>query len=208
VLFASGLTLVFSSDDSDPVLEFYLRRAQHAFDSRDPARTGTSYSFRAKCYYKHVGDGGEIARVDSAEIDYFYSWGKLDSQKTVSGNVDLFKDLDLTYPRIFDQDYNYNLFPNDTGGRELAIGFDTDSLNDPKPVGVVLIDRELYYPLWLYLSYPHQEGYVRFSRAFRFTVEQGRLFPDSLWEVGAKAGVFFSEHYRLETGITDITVYP
>jgi len=206
VLMCVTLSLVAADDAENPILDFYVQRAEHAFTSRNPAETGVSYSFQAKFYRKVIEKGGVTGSVDSAVIDYFYSWGKLDSLRPVSGDFERFKDTDLDYPDVFKMDYIYNLYPNDTGGQELAIGFDTRTAEDTLPTGLVIIDRELYYPMWLYLSYPNKVGYKRFTRSFRFTEVEGMTFADSVWEVGAKAGVFFSEYYRIETGITDITV--
>ena len=206
VLLAAAVSLLADDETDNPILDFYVERARHAFESRNPAETGVSYSFQAKFYRKVIEKGGVIGHVDSAVIDYFYSWGKLDSLRPVSGDFERFQNTDLDYPDVFTGDYVYNLFPNDTGGPQLSIGFDTPTADDTLPVGLVVIDRELYYPLWLYLSYPNKVGYKRFTRSFRFTEVEGMMFADSVWEVGAKAGVFFSEYYRIETGITDITV--
>jgi len=200
------LSLAAADDAENPILDFYVQRAEHAFVSRNPAETGVSYSFRATFYRKVIETGGVAGRIDSAVIDYFYSWGNLDSLRPVSGDFERFQKTDLDYPDVFKYDYVYNLYPNDTGGQELAIGFDTRTADDTLPTGLAIINRELYFPMWLYLSYPNKVGYKRFTRSFRFTEVEGMTFADSVWEVGAKAGVFFSEYYRIETGITDITV--
>ena len=98
------------------------------------------------------------------------------------------------------------MFPNDTGGPQLAIGFDTDSLRDPRPVGLAMIDRDEYYPKWLYLFYPEEKNHSRFTKSFRFVQQDGLLFPDSVWVVGAREGVFSTEHYRIETDVTEISI--
>ena len=203
-----GLVVAIAQETGDPVVDFYVQRANHAFESRSPEAGGVTYSFRARSHFKHIGRKGRVDKVDSAVVDYYYSWGSLGSQKTVSGDLSQFKNLDLTYPNVFAQDYVYNLFPNDTGGPDLAIGFDTDSSDDARPVGLAVIDRDEYYAKWLYLSYPKKPGHRRYSRSFRFTEKAGRIFPDSVWIVGSSDGVFFSENYRIETSITDITISP
>jgi hypothetical protein len=59
---------------------------------------------------------------------------------------------------------------------------------------------------WLYLYYPSTSGVERLTRSFRFTEVEGYVFPDSIWEVGARSGIFSLEYYRLETGIVEIEV--
>jgi len=206
LIVAIGLAAMMAA--GDPVLDFYVERADHAFESRDPVATGVTYSFRAHTFFKHVSRNGEINRIDSAVIEYYYSWGKLDSALAISGDADRFDDLDLSYPNVFAAEYQHNLFPNDTGGTEMGIGFDTDSDDDARPVGLALIDRDRYHLLWMYLSYPNKKGFRRFSRSLRFVEHEGRVFPDSLWVVAARDGVLFSEHYRIEVGITNITIGP
>ncbi|MBN1211407.1 MAG: hypothetical protein JXA92_02410 [candidate division Zixibacteria bacterium] len=193
--------------DDDPVLDFYWDKAGRVGRSRDPVETGAVYSFVAVSHYMKIGRKGRVENVDSVRSEYFYSWGKLDSTKTLAGDPGKFKNLDLSVPDIFGFDYIRYFYPNDTGGTDLAIGFDTESAQDPRPVGLLIIDRDRYVLRWMYLFYPKKENYQRYSRSYRFVEVEGLVFPDSVWEVGAKRGIFFSEHYRLETGISDIKVY-
>jgi hypothetical protein len=107
---------------------------------------------------------------------------------------------------VFDQDYQFSFYPNDTGGKYLAIGFDTDSAGDPRPVGLAIIDRYEYSLHRLYLFYPHQAGYKRLSRTLHFVKHEGYIFPDSILELAARAGIFSTDHYRLETVISNIKI--
>ncbi|MEA3297096.1 MAG: hypothetical protein U9R56_04460 [candidate division Zixibacteria bacterium] len=192
----------------DPVLEFYCGRAAAVFTARDPIEHGLCFSFTVRSYYKSVGRRGNIEDVDSAVIRYHFSFGHLDSQKTVLCTSDKLTDIDFSFPNVFSEHYLYNFYPNDTGGVNIAIGFDTDSVGNNQPVGLALIDREQYILRWLYLFYPHKSGFRRFSRSFRMTEFRGFVFPDSLWEVGAAEGVFSTDDYRLETCIESIEIHP
>jgi hypothetical protein len=204
VVVSLAVTATILADDD--ILNFYTERARHAIESRDPLGAGTVFSLKTKSYYKHIGRGGAVAKTDSAEIEYFYSWGHLDSQKTVTGDAKRFEDIDLSCPNVFDPVYIHSLFPNDTGGQLLAIGFDTDTVADPRPIGLALIDRYEYYPHLIYLSYPAIKNHYRYSRSIRFTEREGLFFPDSVWVVGSKQGVFSDEHYRIETSISEISI--
>ena len=195
------------SSEGDEVVDYYWSRAASVLRSRDPGETGIKYSLTARSFYKKIDRRGNVESVDSLEAEYFFSWGKLDSSKIIEGDDRRFKKLDLSFPNVFESDYVNYFYPNDTGGAELAIGFDTDTLDDFRPVGLVLIDRSRYVPRWMYLFYPQKEGYARFSRSFRFAENEGYIYPDSVWEVGRKQGIFTSENYRLETGVSEMKIY-
>jgi len=113
----------------------------------------------------------------------------------------------MTVPNVFAQASEFCFYPNDTGGVELALGFDHDVSLSQLPVGLAVIDRDRYLLRWLYLYYPEHLDYKRFSRSYRLTLQDGYVFPDSIWEVGARPGIFSPEYYRLETVITGITIY-
>ena len=191
---------------ADPVLDFYLDRAGAVFASRDPVQTGVTYSFTATSYYKNVNSDGGVGKIDSAAVTYYFSFGQLDSQKTIYETADRFQAVDFSVPNVFRGDYQFNFFPNDTGGPELTIGFDSDSAENPAPVGLAVIDRERYTLRQLLLYYPHQKGHRRYSRSLRFVDFEGRVFPDSMAVVGAKYGVFSTDHYRLETRVEDFQI--
>lgn len=193
-------------DDIDPVLRYYWEHARVAEKTFDPNVPGVSYRFTAKTYEHSVVRGGIISKTDSLIQTYFYSNGSLDSVRTIRGQAKRFKNLDLTYPSIFENRYHLNLFPNDTGGAKLAIGLRSDSAGSRAPDGLLVIDRYRYFPYSLYLFFPNKGGFSRFTRSFRFALVDDLVFPDSVWEVATQLGIFFPESYRLETGITDIQV--
>jgi hypothetical protein len=202
-----GFSMVEADDESDPVLEYYWQHARQTARVTNPDTAGVSYSFRTKTYKRTVGDAGRISRTDSVLQDYFFTNGSLDSVKTVQGEGGRFKNLDFSHPDVFESDYHLNLFPNDTGGPRFAIGLWSDTTMGSQPDGLVVIDRNQYFLYALYSYYPEKGGYKRFTRSFRFVMVDGYVFPDSVWEVATKLGVFFPESYRLETGISEIKVW-
>ncbi len=213
VCFLAGLAavLVAVEDDAaqaaDPVLQFYRERAAAVTAARDPIESGLSYSFTARTYYKEVGKRGQIEKTDSTVAEYYFSFGSLDSQRTRVAASTRINDVCFSVPNVFREGCHFNFFPHDTGGPYLAIGFDSDSVGDPRPVGLALIDRERYFLCRLYVFHPNKPGYKRFSRSYRLVEIEGYIFPDSIWEVGARQGVFSTDDYRLETGIENITIY-
>jgi len=207
LVFATALTLARPAVDTDPVIQYYWDKVRDVYVSQDPVSAGIRYRLVATTYFKHIDSKGRVEKIDSATVEYFCREGQVDSQKTVSGDDSRFRNLDITITDIFGLDYQPFSFPNDTGGAVLAIGLDTDSLS-ANPDGLIMVDRYRYVPVWLYLYYPEKRGYRRFSRSFRFTEVDSYVFPDSIWEVGARQGVFSLEHYRLETGVTTIEILP
>lgn len=191
----------------DKVLSFYWHEAAASTKSRNPDAAGLSYSFVGHSIYKLLGDKGSVTGTDSLVRKYYFSFGNLDSTHTLFKGNGTVPDIDFSYPIVFDSNYTTNLFPNDTGGSLIAIGFDTDSANTGWPVGLTLLDRARYFPRWLYLYYPEKKGYRRFTRSFRIIEKDNFIFPDSVWEVGIVDALFFSTSYKLETGVKDITIY-
>lgn len=194
------------SEDPDPVLAYYWKNAGEAARAIDPAQAGIAYVLTARTFCHRIGPGGSIAATDTAFCDYYYTGDNLDSFKVEAGKEACAKRTDLSYPYIFDNAYALSLFPNDTGGPGLAIGLTSDTATAAQPDGLVVIDRNDYAMRNLYLYYPAKEGYRRFTRSFRFVEFEGYLFPDSVWEVGTKLGIFSSENYRTETGVTEIRI--
>ena len=208
------MTLIVLEDSSadstnvseNPVLSFYWERAGKTFESRDPVERGTAYVMTILSVYKYINNKGKVDNEDSLSQKRYYSWGKLDSVKTLKGDESRFKNLILTVPDFFADHYQLEFYPNDTGAGDMSIGFDTGETSDSTPTGLLVFDRQSYLPHWLYLYYPDKKYFERFSRSYRFTVLDGLIFPDSVWEVGAKQGVFFKEHYRIETRILEINI--
>ena len=201
-----AISSVQGQDKDEPVLKFYWDRARASLQSRDPLQHAVTYSFETNTLYKKVGKKGELTIADSTRSQYFYSFGHLDSTKVLKQPESSVPKVELSFPAVFDTAYRLNFFPNDTGGQLLAIGFDADTTSVDLPVGLVEIDRQKYYPCWLYLTYPAKPGLRHLTRSFRFTLLDGFIFPDSVWEVGVKDGFFVTTSYRLETKVTGLKI--
>ena len=199
--------LATAKDDPDPVIQYYWDHARAAYHRTRPDSAGVCYSYTARSFKHTVAEDGAIRKTDSVTQDYFFCGGHLDSVNTLAGDARKFSRLDLTVLPVFDSTYHLSLFPNDIGGPRLAIRIWSDSSRVRQPEGMVVIDRNEYFPYALYLYYPDKSGYRRFTRSFRFSVVDGFVFPDSVWEVATRLGVFFPESYRFETGISNIRVW-
>jgi len=206
VALLAGLSVSQQARD-ESVLRFYWDRARAVAATGDPIEHGARYSFEVTTYYKSIGKLGVVTLEDSLKEIRHYSFGNLDSTRILIPANRNSLTADLAVPRVFDSTYILNFFPNDTGGPEIAIGFEADSNHTEWPMGLAVLDRQLYSPRWLYLSYPRKSGYRHFSRSFRFTQADGYIFPDSVWEVGVIDGVLFTKSYRIETGVTNLKVY-
>ncbi|MCP4683853.1 MAG: hypothetical protein GY867_00240 [bacterium] len=194
------------SADPDPIIEYYWNNVAGKARLISPAQTGISYVLTARTFCHRIARGGRVASTDTVTCEYFYTGDCLDSLRVGEGEKDCAERVDLTFPYIFDNAYDLSLFPNDTGGVALAIGLISDSAATGQPDGLLVIDRNEYVLRNLYLYYPEKEGYRRFTRSFRFTEHEGYLFPDSVWEVGNKLGIFSSDNYRTESGVTEIRI--
>ncbi|HEX2897801.1 MAG TPA: hypothetical protein VHP63_07110 [candidate division Zixibacteria bacterium] len=192
------------AEDADPVLNYYVSYADTNFVSSNSNLAASKYSFVALTYYKSIGKKGVVTRLDSTVVRYFCSGESVDSSVTLVKSDGKIPELTFLCPNVFIDSFGHGFFPNDTGGRELAISFENISSSDTLPSGIAVIDREEFSLRAAYLFYPNQTGYKRLTRSFRFSDKAGFNFPDSVWEVGAKQGIFSTEYYRLETGIKEI----
>ncbi len=206
ILVTAGISLGVT-DESDPILQYYWQQAARVAPGLDPAGSELSYSFTAISEVYQTDSRGAAHLTDSVVAQYFYTGSRLDSQMTTSGNSDRFSDSSFTCPNIFETAYHLNSFPNDTGGVVLAIGLIADSAESATPDGLLVIDRISYELRSLYLSFPDEKKYKRFTRSFEFEKIDGYIFPTLILEVGTRQGVFTRESYRMETRLTEIKVY-
>lgn len=207
LVIALAVTLSATSKyDGDQVLEFYCTQVEARSQDSNPFAPGVKVAATAHSFYKRVASDGHITSVDTAVVRYWFTGGLLDSQVVESSTWDGMPLITFESPRLFSGNYLFNFFPNDPGGEMLSIGFDTPDDSTATPVGLAVIDRDKYVLHRLYLHYARLDGYKRLSRGFRFAESDGFLFPDSIWEVGAKEGVLTTEHYRLESRIDSIII--
>ncbi len=191
---------------ADDILNFYVGKAKSSFETRNPIENGAKYSYRVKSYFKKVIKDGQTKLVDSVETDFYYSFGELDSTRVIVKPKSYSDQVNLNFKNIFEQDYYFYFYPNDTGGTDLSIGFDTYDFDETRPVGFAVIDRSRHFLKWLYLYHINDRKDKRNSRWLRFRLHEGFIFPDSVWELKAIRGVLSTDYYRIETGITDFKI--
>lgn len=206
--FFALIAVAVAQDNSDPVLDYYWSGAGSRLQETSPIKAEVTYTLSTRTFIHKVNSSGEIVKTDTLVAEFDYHDGQYVSRVEADSLQPLADRVDLTYPNVFDGDYHLNFFPNDTGGEELAIGLRADSAVSGWPDGLVYIDRDNKRLLRMYLHYPGREGFKRFSRSFRFVEKDGYVFPDSVWEVAVESGFIASDVWRIETGITDITIKP
>jgi hypothetical protein len=213
-IFRSTALLIFASvsiiyaqragsdtEEIDPVLQFYINQADSVFRQTNVNDSNLHYSFMAFTYYKSIGRHGVVARLDSTVSRYFCTGSKIDSSQILVEPQHSIPEITISYPNVFTDYFEHKFFPNDVGDIELAIGFDNPDVKDTLPTGIAIINRDNYVLHRLYLYYPNTVYYKRLTRSYRLSEFSGLIFPDSIWEVGAKQGIFSTEYYRLETEI-------
>ncbi|MDZ4723104.1 MAG: hypothetical protein SGI97_04265 [candidate division Zixibacteria bacterium] len=197
---------VLGSPDDQPVLRYYWVKAEKAFTASDSALGSRDYAIYVRSFYRHISRKGKTTHTDTSRVVFYYSAGQLDSQVTKTEDRVKERPIDISLPNLFKNEYVLSFFPNDTGGKELAIAFDHRSASASEPSGTAIIDRNSGLLRWLYTHYPNKIGYKRYSRSFRLTEHDGYVSPDSVWEVGTREGVFTNEYYRIETKIDSLVI--
>jgi len=195
------------ADPTDPVLTYYCRQAAGQTESRDPLMAGVAYSINVKSYLSKLKSRGRRELADSAVYTDFYSFGVRDSQIVAAATDESLLDVDLTFPNVFSRDYAFWFFPNDTGGQRLAIGFDSDTVTNLSPVGLAIVDRSAYFLRTLYLYYPHEQKYERYSRQLDFAEVDGFTVPKKIVTTYARASVMSLDYYQVETYVDSVRVY-
>ncbi len=209
IVFVSVCVLALSlvaQEETDEILVHYKSRASEVFNGRNPLLSGLKFSFEATTYYKLFDEEKNTFIIDSIIADYYYSFEKIDSINVIASSKDDPDTLDLKYPNIFIGDYLYNFYPNDTGGKDLSIGFDSKDVNPNIPIGLAIVDRDYYFLKRLYMYYMNEQKVERASKSFRFVEIDGFIFSDSVWELKSKSGIFTTEYFRVETGIRNIKI--
>jgi len=194
------------SGENDPILDFYWAKAAQSAKALLSDSVSVGYQIRALSYHHRLDKRGRITSTDSLLAEYYYSSGVFDSLTVIAGIDNEMTRADFSVLDIFSRPYLRNLFPNDTGGVELAIGFDSDTTHLSDPIGIVIIDRYQYFPIYLYTNYPDSAEFRRYSRSYRFTVQDGFLYPDSIWVSASRQALFTRENYRLETGVQSLLI--
>jgi len=193
-----------SAEDIDPILKYYVSHADSAYTKSILTNNPVRFSFEAFTYYKVLGRGGAVEKIDSSATRYFLNGTNIDSSKIIFENERKTPVITLEFPNIFAKDFEHGFFPNDVGGQKLAISFAPDVDSTDLPDGIAIVDREEFKLMELYMYFPEPDGYKRLTRSFRFVDYSGYVFPDSIWEIGAKQGIFSVDFYRLETKIDKI----
>jgi hypothetical protein len=188
------------------IIDYYWQKAAKVYPEHDPVIAGQPVSFTINGYIRQLSRGGKVKTTDSTVSRYYYSHRTLDSVVFVRGMKRPTFPIDVTVPNVFDTTYVRTLYPNDNGGAELAIGFDTDSTHDQRPVGIITIDRDDCTIRRLHAAYLDKPGCSRFSRSFHFTRVDGWVVADSITETAALRQFMVDEDYRIDIVITDIAV--
>ncbi|RME24355.1 MAG: hypothetical protein D6800_08825 [Candidatus Zixiibacteriota bacterium] len=192
--------------DDSAVVAYYWQKTARAYGERMTRQLKRHFVLRARTYYHNLDKHGRVTKTDSLLADYYFTGPRVDSQVVIATSRADMPAVDFSIPSIFADPYSINGFPNDTGGTSLAIGFEGMTADDPRPDGLLIIDRNRVLPLWLYAYYPKPGRGKRLSRCFRFTEQQGIVYPDSLWKVAAEPGLLSQKYYRVETGVRSITL--
>ncbi len=190
------------------IIDYYWRKAARAYPEHDPVIAGQTTSYTVSGYIRQLSRGGKVKTTDSSVSRYCYSHRALDSVVFVRGRKRPTFPIDVTVPNVFDTTYVRALYPNDNGGAELAIGFDTDSTHDQRPVGIITIDRDECTIRRLHVAYLDKPGCARFSRSYHFIRIDSWVVPDSITETAALRRFMVDEDYRIDIVITDIEVGP
>ncbi len=204
ILGGFGLAGTTCAQNAKPeIIDYYWNHAAQYWQSNQKAISNRLESCDVTAIVKELSRGGVVKSADTSVSRYFYSPTAVDSVVHLSGEKRLSVDVDLATPAIFDSVYHKFFFPNDTGAGDLAIGFDTDTLIDRRPTGILTIDRESYCARRLHISWPHKPGFRRFGRSYHFVQMDQLTVVDTIIESAVIERLLADDDYRLEITITN-----
>jgi hypothetical protein len=190
------------------IIDYYWVSSAEVWQTNQQAVSDRLVSCKISAVFEELSRGGLVKSADTSVARYFFTKGNIDSVVYQSGKRELSVDIDLRTPDIFDSSYRRFFFPNDTGAGDLAIGFETELLADPRPTGILTIDRDSYAAQRLHTSWPHKEGFRRFGRSFHFVQNNGLTLPDTIVELAVIERLLADDDYRLEITIFEYDFRP
>lgn len=206
LLWCAALLAAQENSEIDPVLQYYWDGARDRIEQLAGVRQKVGLTFQAITIRQDTDAHGVILDSDTAVTQLYFTGLSLDSQVVIPPSDGKPELEQFDWPPLDWDAYTPNLYPNDTGGPDLAIGFVSDSADERAPDGLLIVDRDQYYPKWLYLYYNDRPNFRRFTRTYRFTIVDGILVADSISDVATRMGIFTDDSYRIETSVSDIIV--
>ncbi len=196
-----GSFLAISVRADERVISFYWQQAADTFRETMPTETALNYVATGVVLHSVLDSDGGIETTDTLIYNYYFRSGRLDSSVAVLGEFEYPERLDFSFPDIFQSDYELTLYPNDTGGGPLAIGFDNRSDTLAEPIGIVLLDRQHYTLGELLLNFNQRRGHRSYSQRFWFSQIDGLTMIDSLVIVGTIFNRIAPINYRLDVSL-------
>jgi hypothetical protein len=195
------------AQSDDDITGYYWGKSATVWATSEASRSRMKYRLRCTTVRTGMSRTGKFEGADTLVADYYFTGTGLDSVKTVDGSIKNWELVELWPPDVYSLDYSTSAFPNDDGRGGLAVGLDTDSTMATEPTGLAVLDRFSYRIHRLYLYYPPFGDYIRLSRSFQFQEQDGIVYPDSIWTIAARRGLFYPDRFRLDSDIEEVEVY-
>jgi hypothetical protein len=171
LLFFSLSIQSYSQDYDETVMNYYLQNIDSVLDRAHLYDEENFYSVDIKTIFDNINYRGELDESDTAEYKAYYGAGKIDSSKVIDSakiEENIAPD-DIGFIKPWKQNCYFYFFPNDTGGSELAIGFEPNNPDsEGVAAGMMIIDRYSYKLKKIYLHYREIGKYDRLSQAYEY----------------------------------------
>jgi hypothetical protein len=170
-----------SNKDIDPIFVFYFNKADSVFNNFYVFNSSKMVIFEVRAVYLQTDYRGKPNKIDTAVYEITFADAKFSVQKIID-SAKINENVPPEIPKFelpWTFNYRFNLYPNDTGAGEIAIGFEhQQSVKDPalegdksgNPIGLFTIDRDNYALMRLAREFPRKRGYKSYSETYQFEV--------------------------------------
>lgn len=197
VLAVTSMPIAAVSQETDAAMQFYLDNVSYVFGRNYVFDMDGDFSFKVRSILEKINYRGEQESIDTASFGLQFRGGKLDLTETIdtAATEDNIPPNSFTFPKPWEQNYDFYFFPNDTGAGRLAIGFESrDTTGKRQLAGFFNVNRDNYYVEELFFHNPDPDNYERLSEAILFD-RSGKLILITRIEIHAVTFRFFMRQY-------------
>ncbi len=184
---------------TDPMIAFYLNKVDSVFNNYYIFNRPEESVFKVRCIYLVTNYRGKSEVRDTAVYGMNCRDGKFDLNRIIDSSS-IKDNPPPTAPIIekpWEGDFQFYIFPNDTGAGDLAIGFVFPyGEKGDKPTGLFTLDRESYNIKSLVLSYIQRTGFESYSESYAFYQADTLIRLKSLEINSSRAGFIGAKYVK------------
>jgi hypothetical protein len=199
LLFLFPLAAGISAQDDKSVIDFYLDGLDSVISNSRIFRDSMTYEATVESIYQDIDYRGRLSREDTAIYEGVFTGGRLDT----SNVIDSAKINENTIPpninfaRPWKMNCSFFFYPNDTGAGNLAIGFESNDIEDPNILsGIIIMNRKDYRPVSIYMYFAKFGDINHYSKQIHFVNDETGIAIRKIILQGSISRLFLRRYFR------------